>query len=32
LEQALSESRLLVYVARAGQTNWRAAASLLERR
>ena len=32
LEEATSEARLLVYVARAAATNWRAAAWLLERR
>jgi hypothetical protein len=32
LEEAVSEPRLLVYVARAAQTNWRAAAWILERR
>ena len=32
IEEALSEPRLLVYIARAAQTNWRAAAWLLERR
>jgi hypothetical protein len=32
IEEALAEHRLLVYVARQAQTNWRAAAWLLERR
>jgi hypothetical protein len=32
LEEALSEPRLLVCIARAAPTNWRAAAWLLERR
>jgi hypothetical protein len=32
IDEATSEPRLLVYIARAAQTNWRAAAWLLERR
>jgi hypothetical protein len=32
IEEALSEARLLVYVAQAARTQWRAAAWLLERR
>ena len=32
IAEATSEPRLLVYIARAAQTNWRAAAWLLERR
>ena len=32
LEEALSEPRLVIHLARAAQTNWRAAAWLLERR
>ena len=32
IEEATSEPRLLIYVAQAARTNWRAAAWLLERR